>query len=108
MKAWKAIQRFSEVTGLSLNEEKTGSIQITEVPTEIRSPEPELPNGQIRWGFLTMEQSGRWAIDTKQIDQHIEELRLQLLACKSLMSYIQAWNMYVTKFFVVNFGKPVQ
>lgn len=108
VKAWKVIQRFSEVTGLSLNEEKTGSIQITEVPTEIPSPESELPNGPIRWGFLIMEQSGRWAIDTKQIDQHIEELRLQLLACKSLMSYIQAWNMYVTKFFVVNFGKPAQ
>lgn len=108
VKAWKAIQRFSDVTGLSMNEEKTGSIQITEVPTEIPSPESELPKGQIRWGFLTMEQCGRWAIDIKQIDQHIEELRLQLLACKSLMSYIQAWNMYVTKFFVVNFGKPAQ
>ena len=108
VKAWKAIQRFSEVTGLCLNEEKTGSIQITEVPTEISSPESELPNGQIHWGFLIMEQSGRWAIDVKQIDQHIEELRLQLRACKSLMSYIQAWNMYVAKFFVVNFGKPAQ
>lgn len=108
VKAWKAIKRFAEVTGLSMNEEKTGSIQITQVSTETPPPKTELPKGQIRWGFLVMEQSGKWAIDIKQIDQHIEELRLQLLACKSLMSYIQAWNTYVTKFFVVNFGKPAQ
>lgn len=109
VKAWKAIKRFAEVTGLSMNEEKTGSIQIIEVPsTQSPSSETELPKGQIRWGFLVMEQSGKWAIDIEQIDQHIEELRLQLSACKSLMSYIQAWNTYVTKFFVVNFGKPAQ
>lgn len=108
VKAWKAIKRFAEVTGLSMNEEKTGSIQINKVSTDIPPPEANLPKGQIRWGFLIMEQSGKWTIDIEQIDQHIEELRLQLLACKSLMSYIQAWNMYVAKFFVVNFGKPAQ
>lgn len=107
-KAWKAIKRFAEVTGLSMNEDKTGSIHITEVPTKTPSPDTELPKGQIHWGFLIMEETGRWAIDIKQIDQHIRELRLQLSACKSLMSYIQAWNMYVTKFFVVNFGQPAQ
>lgn len=108
VKAWNTIKQFAEVTGLSMNEEKTGSIHITENPTEIPSSDTALPRGEVRWGFLIMEPCGKWVIDLELIDQHIEELRLQLLACKSVMSYIQAWNTYVAKFFVVNFGRPAQ
>jgi hypothetical protein len=61
----------------------------------------------VRWGFLRLDsKTGRFLIDQKQVDVHIEELRLQLAACKSIFDWIYAWNVYGARFFSTNFGKP--
>ncbi len=103
--AWTAIRQFTEVMGLSLNTEKSGSIQITR-KTEPPTIAGELPKGPIRWGFLRLSASGRWVVDDKEVDDHIEELRRQLSACKSVLAWVQAWNTYVSRFFANQFGKP--
>ena len=103
--AWTAIQEFSKVTGLDLNEEKTGSVQIVRPSSKVKAGSDRLPKGEIRWGFLRLDAEKRgWIIDRKLVDQHIEELRRQLSACRSVFAWIQAWNAYVSRFFTINFG----
>ena len=105
--AWKTIEQFNEVMGLSLNQGKTGSIKISG-KIESSTISEELPKGSIHWGFLRLNSCGVWEVDEKEIDEHIEELRRQLSACKSVLAWIQAWNTYATKFFATNLGKPAE
>ncbi|MCJ1278830.1 hypothetical protein MMC21_006649 [Puttea exsequens] len=105
--AWKIIKDFAEVMGLGLNEGKTGSVDISEeASTGKESASEYLPRGDISWGFMTMERTGKWALDDKQVDGHIREIQTQLSACKSVFAWVQAWNMYVTRFLSNNFGEP--
>lgn len=101
--AWETIQKFSRVMGMTLNEEKTGSVQIR---GNASSPSSNgLPEGEVRWGLLTLKSSGQWTIDEKQVDSHIHELRQQLKACKSTLAWVQAWNLYLSRFFSNHFGQ---
>ena len=108
IKAWKAIQDFASAMGLHLNDEKTGAVELSGDPVTAHEfgPSDELPSGPITWGFLKMGTSGKWAIDDAQVDTHIEELKVQLEACKSIFSWVQAWNVYVARFISNNFGEP--
>lgn len=107
VKAWNAMKDFADVMGLELNTEKTGAALIVADKSKARSLSPELPHGDVKWGFLVLDASaGRWVIDRAQVDEHIEELRRQLGACRSVMAWVQAWNSYVDRFFSTNFGHP--
>ncbi|KAH4111235.1 hypothetical protein HBH46_001170 [Parastagonospora nodorum] len=107
VQAWEAIKEFTEVMGLQLNEEKTGSSIIVADKSRARVPHTNLPEGNLHWGFLELDASaGRWVIDRAQVDEHITELRRQLDACHSVMAWIQAWNSYVGLFFNTNFAQP--
>jgi hypothetical protein len=107
VRAWEALQEFTTVMGLDLNDEKSGSALIVADNAKPRSPPPSLPQGAIKWGFLTLNaETGRWVIDRKEVDKHIEELQHQLNACRSVMAWVQAWNSYVSRFFTNNFGNP--
>ncbi|RMJ23844.1 hypothetical protein PHISP_05276 [Aspergillus sp. HF37] len=128
VRAWEAMTEFTKVMGLEFNEEKTGTVQLGENPEGSRwrtrssdlvssddepvpdSPEIDdsiLPRGEIRWGFLKLDsQEGRFIIDQTRVDQHIAELRTQLSSCRSIFSWIQAWNSYFARFFSNNFAKP--
>ncbi|KAK2801455.1 hypothetical protein FQN51_005349 [Onygenales sp. PD_10] len=136
VRAWKAMTEFSEVMGIEFNEEKTGTARLVSKDRgrshrEASSPEISesedsdddmssassesdteldvLPEGDVRWGFLKLdEEAGRFIIDQAQVDEHIKELRHQLGACKSVFSWIQAWNTYMARFFSNNFGKPAR
>ncbi|GAB7343354.1 hypothetical protein MBLNU457_1398t1 [Dothideomycetes sp. NU457] len=104
--AWTVIQEFSAVTGLELNMEKTGSLQLSHPDAGIVKKSPKLPDGIIKWGFLRLNAEKRgWTIATEDVDAHIKELHLQLSACRSVFAWIQAWNSYVSRFFKNNFGK---
>ncbi|KAL8720069.1 MAG: hypothetical protein Q9225_003004 [Loekoesia sp. 1 TL-2023] len=105
VKAWETIGEFARTMGLSMNEEKTGSVQVTEGSVTPK-PSKSLPKGKVQWGFLTMDQSGNWHINDEEVDEHIEELRRQLKACKSVFATVQAWNVYVSRFLANNFGRP--
>lgn len=105
--AWNAMQEFSSIMGLELNKEKTGAALIVANKDNARPVPAALPQGTIKWGFLNLDaEAGRWVIDRAQVDEHIEELRRQLAACRSVMAWVQAWNSYVDRFFSTNFGQP--
>lgn len=103
--AWRTMKRFAAIMGLTLNDSKTGSVEISAGEKRATSSK-QLPQGQINWGFLRMESTGKWALDDKQVDEHITELQRQLSACKSIFSWVQAWNLYVARFLHNNFGEP--
>lgn len=133
-KAWKTMSDFTAVTGLQFNEEKTGTVrlgekkEVSEPPTKEGSAASSdesnsesgsdtetslddgnfaLPQGDIRWGFLKLDpEQRRFLIDQDQVDIHIEELKRQLSACKSIFAWIQAWNSYFARFLSNFFAKP--
>lgn len=104
--AWQVVEQFCTVMGVTLDPAKTGSVRIAQDPN-INLPLGPLPKGQIRWGLLFLDPcTGRFEIDQKMIDSHIDELRKQMQSKqKSIFSWIQAWNTYATTFFTTNFGK---
>ncbi|CAI7628837.1 unnamed protein product [Penicillium glandicola] len=104
VKAWQAMEQFTQVMGLKFNEEKTGTVRmgVNNTPKE-----SDLPTGDIRWGFLILDaEQEKFIIDQTQVDQHIEELSRQLSSCKSVFAWVQAWNTYFGRFFTNNFAKP--
>ncbi|KAA8634196.1 hypothetical protein SMACR_06591 [Sordaria macrospora] len=115
-KAWKVVTEFTEVLGLSLNEEKTGSAIILpkNKKADLESGKEDtaktshnLPSGPITWGFLELNPStGHFEIDEAKVDKHIDELRRQLAACQSMFDWVQAWNIYGDRFFTNFFGRP--
>jgi hypothetical protein len=103
---WSSVLDFAKAMGVQLNEKKTGSVRIVKGgPNDI---DHRLPEREIRWGFLNLDpSSGRFEIDQKMVDSHVEELRSQLQSkSKSIIDWIQAWNSYAATFFSSNFGKP--
>ncbi|PWY77511.1 hypothetical protein BO70DRAFT_363450 [Aspergillus heteromorphus CBS 117.55] len=115
VKAWATMTEFTKVMGLAFNEEKTGTVRLvgkdakdrqSQQSTDTVSPDP-LPKGEIRWGFLRLDPlEGHFVIDQEQVDNHISELKRQLSSCKSVFSWVQAWNSYFGRFFANNFAKP--
>ena len=113
VKAWSTIQRFVKTMGLTLNNARTGAVRMSRKSTDLNQCVPldigdVLPKGQIRWGMLYLNpESGRFEIDQKMVDQHIDELSRQLKdKTKNVFAWIQAWNSYAATFFTSNFGKP--
>lgn len=104
VKAWEAMEQFTQVMGLKFNKEKTGTVHMG---LNNNGEASSLPTGDIRWGFLILdEKQERFVIDQSQVDQHIEELSRQLESCKSVFAWVQAWNSYFGRFFTNNFAKP--
>jgi hypothetical protein len=102
--AWETIKKFTAVMGMALNEEKTGSIHVSD---KGEKPSTILPKGPVRWGFLVLDPvQARWVVDMTNVDQHIAEMRLQFAQCRSVFSYVQAWNSYMGRFLGNNFGHP--
>lgn len=104
--AWKAVEEFADATGTSINDRKTGTVRISRKKDTQLEIDQALPEGDIRWGFLFLSpQTGRFEIDHKMVDAHIDELRRQLNDKSSVFSFIQTWNAFAAKFFSSNFGK---
>lgn len=53
-----------------------------------------------------MDPTGDWTVNEQQIEIHIRELQKQLQACKSVLAWVQAWNIYAARFVANNFGEP--
>lgn len=108
VKGWEALSECASVLGLDFNLEKTGSAPILQVEGSLDSHLASgLPKGDVTWGFLKLDRdTGHFVIDQDEVDKHIEELRIQLDACKTVFNWIQAWNTYGARFFSNFFGKP--
>ncbi|KAG7001951.1 hypothetical protein G7Y79_00030g064840 [Physcia stellaris] len=106
--AWEVIKQFAHTMGLSLNEGKTGAMELSGSPVAAREFEPSdrLPSGPITWGFLKIGPSGKWIIDDAYVQLHTDELKLQLEATKSIFAWVQAWNAYAARFLSNNVGEP--
>ncbi|KAK6350827.1 hypothetical protein TWF718_004012 [Orbilia javanica] len=106
-KGWGTLTEFAALTGLEFNEEKTGSAHIySDESKKVSLHHAGLPKGDVVWGFLKLDPiSGFFTINTAKVDTHIEELSLQLNACKSIFDFTQAWNIYGARFFRTNCGK---
>lgn len=104
--AWKAVENFAQATGTSINHRKTGTVRVSKDKEFQLDIDEALPQGEIRWGFLVLSpKTGRFEIDHKMVDAHIDELRKQLSDKSSVFSFIQTWNAFAAKFFSSNFGK---
>lgn len=107
---WNALTEFADVMGLAFNEEKTGSCVVlkdgsAKDAVAISPATSTLPQGDVVWGFLKLDSSsGRFVINQDKVDLHIEELKLQLNACRSVFDFVQAWNLYGVRFFRNNCG----
>ena len=107
---WNALTEFADVMGLAFNEEKTGScVILKDGPAKdavaVSPATSVLPQGDVVWGFLKLDSSsGRFVINQEKVDLHIEELKLQLNACRSVFDFVQAWNLYGVRFFRNNCG----
>ncbi|KAF2185356.1 hypothetical protein K469DRAFT_688141 [Zopfia rhizophila CBS 207.26] len=79
--AWGRVSDFAQAMGVTLNQAKTGTVRICRNVGGNPGIDSRLPKGQIRWGFLCLDpSSGRFEIDQKMVDSHVEELRKQLQA----------------------------
>ncbi|RPA89133.1 hypothetical protein L873DRAFT_1723179 [Choiromyces venosus 120613-1] len=101
--AWEEMTKFTKLVGLEFNEEKTGSRCIGDGTLHL-----SLPKGDIKWGFLKFDQTGKFIIDQSQVDLHITELKRQLSAAgkQSIIAWVNVYNRYVSTFFINNFCFP--
>ncbi|KIJ23932.1 hypothetical protein M422DRAFT_195338, partial [Sphaerobolus stellatus SS14] len=98
--AWKEMNKYAKLIGLTLNRAKTGSVC---VGTEQHD---DLPTGPVRWGFLDFNRTrGRFIINEEEVDKHIIELRHQLSRTESVFGWVNVYNKYIG-FMMRNFGCP--
>ncbi|KAM6512988.1 hypothetical protein FSOLCH5_010682 [Fusarium solani] len=107
VKTWEVLDEFKTITGTEINTAKSGTIRVAKNRDMTLAIDESLPEGEIRWGFLRLSpQTGRFEIDQKMVDAHIDELHKQLHdKRKSILAFIQTWNSYAATFFTSNFGK---
>ncbi|KAI1438585.1 hypothetical protein GGR50DRAFT_685279 [Xylaria sp. CBS 124048] len=107
-RAWKEMAEFADVMGVEFNDNKTGSVYLTN-SHENRDAEIEarLPGGVVRIGHLLLDSaSGEWVLDHDQIDEHVAQLRKQLAACNSILDWVRTWNSCMGRFFSHTLGEP--
>ncbi|KAE8155308.1 hypothetical protein BDV25DRAFT_146468 [Aspergillus avenaceus] len=105
VRAWGVIQRYAKVTGLDINQHKTGSVYLAQTPDP--GVTESLPEGPVTFGFLTLDaRSGKWEIDQSQVDAHINQLKKQLDRSESVISWVRTWNSCIGRFFQNTFGQP--
>ena len=107
--AWACVQGFIQTMGLSIDAAKTGAIRIEQDFVQDTRTESRLPRDKIRWGMLYFDPfTLHFVIDQSTVDEHITELKKQLIAKKngdgSVFAWIKVWNTYANTF-ASNFGK---
>ena len=107
VKAWAAINKFTDAMGLKINSNKAGTVLVTHENSKPKPVDSSLPKGDIRWGMLILNgKTGRFEIDQAMVDHHIGELSRQLEGkSNTVFPWVQAWNTYAATFFTTNFGK---
>ena len=102
------MNEYTQITGLKLNEEKCGSIQLqpSMVTSEMNdvSASVLLPRKDVSWGLLTLQSSGRFIINQKALISFLDEMKVRLTNASTILEWINLYNQYVSHF-MRNFGK---
>lgn len=105
--AWTLMQTFAKVFGLDFNRSKTGSVYMHGNAPRDPVIESTLPSGTVTLGFLQLDEgSGKWVIDRRLVQAHVDQLEKQLNNCHSVLSWVQTWNSCIGRFFSHTFGEP--
>ncbi|KAI9766174.1 MAG: hypothetical protein M1840_006741 [Geoglossum simile] len=106
VESWNAMKQFAKVMGISFDNERSGTVQISRDKTNPKPLPSNLPKGEIRWGMLQLDPTTRqFVIDQKLVDVHIKELKLQLSESKTILAWVRTWNEYMVNFSTDNFGE---
>ncbi len=112
--AWQTLQDFYKITGLQLNKEKVGVVQIgNKVPQSQSNFEKEvskelnqdvntnlqLPN----WMFLSLNNEGNWKINQEAVTNFAQILSKQLNHTFSLFDLCNVYNTHIS-FFLKSFA----
>ncbi|KDO19395.1 hypothetical protein SPRG_21502 [Saprolegnia parasitica CBS 223.65] len=101
--AWRAMQAWNDVAGLSFNVEKSGSVLLSSALSGVHAAPAPLPSTPIRWGLLELQSDATVRILDDKVDAFALELRDRLAAAPSVFRWINVYNKYMV-FFVRNFG----
>lgn len=105
--AWTLMQTFAKIFGLDFNRSKTGSVYMHGNAPRDPNIESTLPSGTVTLGFLQLDEgSGKWVIDRRLVQAHVDQLQKQLSNCHSVLSWVQTWNSCIGRFFSHTFGEP--
>jgi hypothetical protein len=104
--AWSEVRKFARTMGLTNSKAKSGSFSVNREYTNETAESDALPAGRIGWGMMYFDPDTlRFKIDQNMVDEHIDELKKQLTAKKSVFDWIQVWNAYANAFLTSNFGR---
>src|SRR5579859_6044620 len=88
-KAWQAIQHFCQTSGLTINQEKCGSICINGETL------PDLPTAQPRWSMVMLDPDGHWNINQTAFTNYVEQARQEMAQIPSLLAQIERYNNHL-------------
>lgn len=104
--AWQTLQDFYKITGLQLNKEKIGVVQIGNETTNEATKESsfieqvskelntqlQLPN----WMFLSLNQDGNWKINQDAVAKFAQTLSKQLNNTSSVFDLCNVYNTHIS------------
>lgn len=89
VEAWDAVQDFCAACGLTVNREKSGSLNLNGDPLS------ELPQGILSWGLLQLQTDRTWRVEEAEFVRLQEVLRATAAAAPSTLSMIGQINAYL-------------
>ncbi|EQC38982.1 hypothetical protein SDRG_03935 [Saprolegnia diclina VS20] len=101
--AWRSMESWAAVAGLSFNVEKSGSVVLSSALTGVHAAPAPMPSTPIRWGLLELQSDANVRILDDKVDAFALELRDRLAVAPSVFRWINVYNKYMV-FFVRNFG----
>ncbi|KAK9708845.1 hypothetical protein K7432_009384 [Basidiobolus ranarum] len=128
--AWSNMKKFSDIMGLKLNQEKSGSVTVfsaeklkniatsnileNELPSnkkDLKTDAPpiyygqgSLPQDTVKWGLIVLHSDGAFHIDHPSMEKFIAEMENRLSAANSVVEWVNIFNKYMT-FFLRSFGQ---
>ncbi|KXS15622.1 hypothetical protein M427DRAFT_56692 [Gonapodya prolifera JEL478] len=99
LKAWTALTEYLRRCGLEVNSEKSGAVGVPGVRADQQPALPSaLPIGPVRWGGLTLQESGEWHLDETVIAAELDGLEKDVArAAGSALGTVNAYNARVTR-----------
>ncbi|KXS22426.1 hypothetical protein M427DRAFT_40308 [Gonapodya prolifera JEL478] len=97
--AWQAANAYLKRCGLQMNGDKCGSVVIpgNNATTNSASPRTggDLPAGPVRWGALTLRETGEWLPDETTVTRVQKALDQKLASSSTILGAVNAFNSAV-------------